>query len=120
MYRITSLLQLARYCDHLLRRSSKGVGEQEVEDRLEAVVSHYIIMMSHNHYSTFAYQIIVFRYIDDKDMFQRFHSKMLSRRLVQNLSLSMEAEESMIQKLKVGGHIPNLQACSFIPIRICG
>ena len=34
-------------------------------------------------------------------MFQRFYSRMLSRRLVQGLSLSMEAEESMIQKLKV-------------------
>ena len=58
----------------------------------------------------------MFRYIDDKDMFQRFHSKMLSRRLVQNLSISMEAEESMIQKLKVGGPIPNLQVYSLIPI----
>ena len=34
-------------------------------------------------------------------MFQRFYSRMLSRRLVQGLSLSMEAEENMIQKLKV-------------------
>lgn len=46
-------------------------------------------------------QITVFRYVEDKDMFQRFYSRMLSRRLVQGLSLSMEAEESMIQKLKV-------------------
>ena len=45
-------------------------------------------------------QITVFRYVIDKDLFQRFYTKMLSRRLVQNLSLSMEAEESMIQKLK--------------------
>lgn len=35
-------------------------------------------------------------------MFQRFYSRMLSRRLVQGLSLSMEAEETMIYKLKVG------------------
>lgn len=34
-------------------------------------------------------------------MFQRFYSRMLSRRLVQTLSLSMEAEETMIYKLKV-------------------
>lgn len=34
-------------------------------------------------------------------MFQRFYSRMLCRRLVQSLSLSMEAEETMIYKLKV-------------------
>ena len=51
------------------------------------------------------FQIIIFRYVEDKDMFQRFYSRMLSRRLVQGLSLSMEAEESMIQKLKVRTHI---------------
>ena len=33
-------------------------------------------------------------------MFQRFYSRMLSRRLVHGVSLSMEAEENMIQKLK--------------------
>lgn len=48
-------------------------------------------------------QITVFRYIEDKDTFQRFYSRMLSRRLVQGLSLSMEAEETMIYKLKVRG-----------------
>ncbi len=34
-------------------------------------------------------------------MFQRFYTRMLSRRLVQRLSVSMETEECMIQKLKV-------------------
>lgn len=43
----------------------------------------------------------MFRYVEDKDMFQRFYTRTLSRRLVQHISLSMEAEESMIQKLKV-------------------
>lgn len=72
---------LARYCDQLLRKTSKGTGEQEIEDRLEEVIT-------------------VFRYIDDKDVFQRFYSRMLSRRLMQNLSISMEMEEGMIQRLK--------------------
>ena len=46
-------------------------------------------------------QITVFRYIDDKDVFQKFYSRMLSRRLMQTLSISMEMEEGMIQRLKV-------------------
>ena len=46
-------------------------------------------------------QITVFRYLDDKDVFQRFYSRMLARRLMQSLSVSMEMEEGMIQRLKV-------------------
>lgn len=55
-------------------------------------------------------QITVFRYIEDKDTFQRFYSRMLCRRLVQNLSMFMEAEETMIYKLKVRTNIPGLNA----------
>ena len=51
--------------------------------------------------SIFFSQITVFRYIDDKDVFQKFYSRMLSRRLMQSLSVSMEMEEGMIQRLKV-------------------
>lgn len=40
------------------------------------------------------------RYIDDKDLFQKYYSKMLCNRLIWNLSLSMELEESMINKMK--------------------
>ena len=50
MYQAPSLLlgilQLARYCDQLLRKSSKGVGEQEVEDRLEEVVQFLSLSFS--------------------------------------------------------------------------
>jgi len=43
----------------------------------------------------------VFRYIDDKDVFQTFYSKMLARRLVQHTSASDDAEAQMISRLKV-------------------
>jgi len=45
--------------------------------------------------------MIVFKYVEDKDVFQRFYSKMLAKRLVNNMSTSEDAEESMITKLKV-------------------
>lgn len=45
-------------------------------------------------------QMIVFKYIEDKDVFQKFYSKMLARRLVHFLSASDDAEASMISKLK--------------------
>lgn len=77
---------LAKYCDWLLKKSSKGVGEQEVEERL-------------------AQSITIFKYIDDKDVFQKFYSRMLAKRLIHQQSQSMDAEEAMINRLK--------QACGY-------
>lgn len=77
---------LAKYCDILLKKSSKNPEESELEDTLNQVM-------------------IVFKYIEDKDVFQKFYSKMLAKRLVQHMSASDDAEASMISKLK--------QACGF-------
>lgn len=44
--------------------------------------------------------MVVFKYIEDKDVFQKFYSKMLAKRLVNELSASDEAESNMIGKLK--------------------
>lgn len=49
--------------------------------------------------------MVAFKYIEDKDVFQKFYSKMLAKRLVQHMSASDDAEASMISKLK--------QACGF-------
>jgi cullin 1 len=49
--------------------------------------------------------MVVFKYIEDKDVYQKFYSKMLAKRLVQHMSASDDAEASMISKLK--------QACGF-------
>merc|ERR1712088_633548 len=67
-------------------QSSKSPEEAELEDTLNQVMT-------------------VFKYIEDKDVFQKFYSKMLAKRLVQHMSASDDAEASMISKLK--------QACGF-------
>merc|ERR1712012_1484717 len=72
---------LAKYCDILLQKSSKNPEEAELEDTLNQCM-------------------IVFKYIEDKDVFQKFYSKMLAKRLVQHMSASDDAEASMISKLK--------------------
>ena len=46
------LLQLARYCDGLLKKSVKGTNETETDDKLSQ-------------------SITVFKYLDDKDIFNR-------------------------------------------------
>uniref|UniRef100_A0A8R1DYU2 Cullin-1 n=1 Tax=Caenorhabditis japonica TaxID=281687 RepID=A0A8R1DYU2_CAEJA len=72
---------LARYCDQLLRKSSKMPDERELEELLSKIM-------------------IVFKYIDDKDVFSRFYTKMFSKRLINDLSASDEAEANFISKLK--------------------
>ena len=45
--------------------------------------------------------MIVFKYIEDKDVFQKFYSRMLAKRLVNQTSASDDAEANIISKLKV-------------------
>lgn len=45
--------------------------------------------------------MVVFKYIEDKDVFQKFYSRMLAKRLVYQNLASDDAEASMISKLKV-------------------
>lgn len=42
----------------------------------------------------------VFKYIEDKDVFQKFYSKMLAKRLVHFQSASDDAEGNMISRLR--------------------
>ncbi|TPX08445.1 uncharacterized protein E0L32_010062 [Thyridium curvatum] len=77
---------LAKYTDVLLKKSGTGVEEQELEATLTQIMT-------------------VFKYIEDKDVFQKFYSRMLARRLVHTSTSSDDAETSMISKLK--------EACGF-------
>ena len=44
--------------------------------------------------------MIVFKYIDDKDIFQKFYTKFFANRLIKDTYASEDAEENMINKLK--------------------
>eukprot|EP00842_Homolaphlyctis_polyrhiza_P002961 jgi/Hompol1/3666/HPOL_003315-RA len=72
---------LARYCDSLLRKSSKMAEYNEFEELLNSVMT-------------------VFKYVEDKDVFQKFYSKHLAKRLVNQTSTSDDGETSMLTKLK--------------------
>lgn len=59
-------VQLAKYCDNLLKKSAKGMTENEVEDKLTSFIT-------------------VFKYIDDKDIFQKVERLSLLLKIQQNL-----------------------------------
>jgi len=72
---------LVLYIDELLKSSLKGLSEQEADVLLEKV-------------------IVIFRYLQDKDIFENFYKQHLAKRLLSGRSVSEDAERSMIAKLK--------------------
>ncbi|XP_055348786.1 cullin-1-like isoform X2 [Paramacrobiotus metropolitanus] len=72
---------LARYCDLLLKKSPQNPDDAELDKCLDRVM-------------------IVFRYVEDKDVFQKYYTRMLAKRLVHGLSASDDLEGAMISKLR--------------------
>eukprot|EP00727_Mastigamoeba_balamuthi_P002477 m51a1_g12226 putative cullin a (1124) ;mRNA; r:60316-65932 len=72
---------LAKFTDVILKKSMHALPEQEMEKTMGDVM-------------------VVFKYIEDKDVFQTFYSRALAKRLIQGTSASSELEESMISKLR--------------------
>lgn len=72
---------LAKHADNVLKRSTKATEEDDMEKMLNQVMT-------------------IFKYIEDKDVFQKFYSRHLAKRLVNGTSASGDAETSMISKLK--------------------
>ncbi|CAK9101349.1 Cullin-3A (AtCUL3a) [Durusdinium trenchii] len=73
---------LSLYVDDQFRKGLKGMSsDADVDTALEQVVT-------------------VFRFLQDKDVFENFYKQHLSKRLLTGRSVSDEAERSMISKLK--------------------
>ena len=45
--------------------------------------------------------MVLFRYLQEKDVFERYYKQHLAKRLLLNKSLSDDSEKNMITKLKV-------------------
>jgi len=77
---------LANYCDMLLRKTplSKKLTSDEVEAKLTDV-------------------LLVLKYVQNKDVFMRFHKAHLTRRLILDTSADSEKEENMVEWLREVG-----------------
>jgi len=73
---------ISLFVDEQLRKGMKGTSEEEVEQTLDKVV-------------------MLFRYLHEKDVFEKYYKQHLAKRLLGGRSVSDDAERSMIAKLKI-------------------
>lgn len=77
---------LANYCDMLLRKTplSRKLTSDEIESKLREV-------------------LLVLKYVQNKDVFMRYHKAHLTRRLILDTSADSEKEENMVEWLREVG-----------------
>ncbi|KAL5157494.1 Cullin-4 [Glycine soja] len=73
---------IAKFLDEKLRAGNKGTSEEELEGTLDKV-------------------LVLFRFIQGKDVFEAFYKKDLAKRLLLGKSASIDAEKSMISKVRL-------------------
>ncbi|ELW64217.1 Cullin-5, partial [Tupaia chinensis] len=83
---------LANYCDMLLRKTplSKKLTSEEIEAKLKEV-------------------LLVLKYVQNKDVFMRYHKAHLTRRLILDISADSEIEENMVEWLRSLVAFPKLK-----------
>ncbi|KAJ7309182.1 hypothetical protein DFH08DRAFT_944281 [Mycena albidolilacea] len=79
--RCTSAARLLERADMLLRKSNEVAGDADLEGALN-------------------WAMVLFKYLEDKNVFQTFYTTKLSKRLIHVVSASDEAAASTISKLK--------------------
>jgi len=72
---------LSLYIDDMFKTKIKGVPEHEIDKKLVEVIS-------------------IFRYLQDKDIFEDFYKQHLAQRLLTGQSVNTDVEKNMIGKLK--------------------
>ncbi|XP_037089322.1 cullin-4A-like [Pollicipes pollicipes] len=72
---------IAKYIDNKLRSGNKEATEEELERLMDKIM-------------------VLFRFIHGKDVFEAFYKKDLAKRLLLGKSASVDAEKSMLSKLK--------------------
>ena len=72
---------ISLFVDDKLRKGLKGVSEEDIESILDKVM-------------------MLFRYLQEKDVFEKYYKQHLAKRLLPGKSVSDDAERSLIVKLK--------------------
>ncbi|KAJ1965576.1 hypothetical protein GGI12_000674 [Dipsacomyces acuminosporus] len=73
---------MAKFVDQCMRSGSKAAAAEDLDDLLDRI-------------------LVLFRFIQGKDLFEAFYKRDLAKRLIHNKSASTDAEKSMLQRLKL-------------------
>ena len=87
---------LSLFIDSKLKKGLKGVSDEEVDQVLDKV------MMLFRFFVLSMFCVTPGRFIQEKDVFERYYKSHLAKRLLLGRSVSDDAERNMIGKLKVG------------------
>lgn len=74
-------MSLVYFLDEKFKKDFKGMNEAETTDKLDKVIQ-------------------IFRYLQDKDIFEGFYKTSLAKRLLDQRSVSEDAEKTLVLKLK--------------------
>lgn len=74
-------MSLVYYLDDQFKKDFKGLSDVEINERLDKVIQ-------------------IFRYLQDKDIFEGFYKNSLAKRLLDQRSSNEEAEKQLVLKLK--------------------
>ncbi|KAI7880942.1 Cullin-domain-containing protein, partial [Lichtheimia hyalospora FSU 10163] len=96
---------LARYCDMMMRKSTskKEAASSMMSSNLEGKKKSTRRLVESDDTDPeekLMKMVTLFKYVEDKDIFQKFYSRMLAKRLIYSTSSSEELEMNMINKLK--------------------
>jgi hypothetical protein len=81
----------AKYCDERLKRSS---GKKVLPELLQQVTDRI------SDEDKLKELVILLRYVEDRDIFQKFYSRLLAKRLIHNTYLALDAELDVILQLR--------------------
>ncbi|KAJ1812187.1 hypothetical protein LPJ60_006604, partial [Coemansia sp. RSA 2675] len=72
----------AKFIDQCMRSGNKSATDEDIDSLLDRVV-------------------VLFRFINDKDLFEAYYKRDLTKRLLYNKSVSIDTERPMVQKLRI-------------------
>lgn len=85
------------------RRSSSNSKKWWVSVLFDLLICLLLLFCSHSDsfFYLFSLQLLVLKYVQNKDVFMRYHKAHLTRRLILDISADSEIEENMVEWLRV-------------------
>jgi cullin 3 len=91
---------ISLFIDEKLKKGLKGMSEEEVDQVLNKVMMLFRLVPRPSSLHTFVNKERGDRFLQEKDVFEKYYKQHLAKRLLLSRSVSDDAERNMIAKLK--------------------